>query len=455
MSGITASSRWCGFPCAGTVRSSPSSCPGPVAIPHTTASSSGKRARSARCHRALPRWRERRSGRSRPTSRRSRRFPSRAVPSTTSFPRTAGGRCRSSNTRACGCWRSTEGSRGCCRGTQDELTPHLAIHAQALERPARAWTWPSGLRDRPDFADTCGGAGEPWASILRSRAAPACRTAPVYPERGRSMSAETHSKAPIVFVHGLWLHGDSWSSWVQFFRDNGYEATAASWPGDSQTTEETRKNAGAVAGYGVTEIADHIAKQLKAFEKKPILIGHSFGGLVVQNLLGRDLAAAAIAIDPAPIKGVSELPLSTLKSSFPALGNPFNFKRAVSLTEPQFRFGFTNAVSEQEARELYAKYAMPAPGRPLFQAATATLNPYSATKVNVANANRGPLLLVSGEKDNTVPPVMVKSTLKAYRQSPAVTELKEFPGRGHSLTIDSGWRELAQYSLAWLNAKGL
>src|SRR6267378_396053 len=186
------------------------------------------------------------------------------------------------------------------------------------------------------------------------------------------MSAETHSKAPIVFVHGLWLHGESWGSWVKFFRDNGYEATAASWPGDSQTTEETRKNAGAVA-----------------------------------------------------------------------------------LTEHQFRFGFTNAVPEQEAKELYARYAMPAPGRPLFQAATATLNPYSATKVNVANANRGPLLLVSGEKDNTVPPVMVKSTLKAYRQSPAVTELKEFPGRGHSLTIDSGWRELAQYSLAWLNAKGL
>jgi len=274
-------------------------------------------------------------------------------------------------------------------------------------------------------------------------------------EKGNIMSAETKSKAPIVFVHGLWLHGESWSSWVQFFRDNRYEATAASWPGDSQTTEETRKNAGAVAGYGVTEIADHIAKQLSAFGRRPILIGHSFGGLIVQNLLGRDLAAAAIAIDPAPIKGVPELPLSALRSSFPVLSNPLNFKRAVALTEHQFRFGFTNAVTEQEAKELYAKYAMPAPGRPLFQAATATLNPYSATKVNVANANRGPLLLVSGGKDNTVPPVMVKSTLKAYRQSPAVTELKEFPGRGHSLTIDSGWRELAQYSLAWLNAKGL
>ncbi len=269
------------------------------------------------------------------------------------------------------------------------------------------------------------------------------------------MSPEKNTRTPVVFIHGLWLHGESWNNWVQLFRENGYEAVAASWPGDSETTEATRKNAGAVAGYGVTEIADHIAKQLEAIPKKPILIGHSFGGLLVQNLLGRDLAAAAIAIDPAPIKGVPELPLSALRSSFPVLGNPLNFKRAVSLTEHQFRFGFTNAVPEEEAKELYAKYAMPAPGRPLFQAATATFNPNSATKVNVANANRGPLLLVSGEKDHTVPPVMVKSALKAYRNSPAVTELKEFPGRGHSLTIDSGWRELAEYSLAWLRQKGL
>lgn len=269
------------------------------------------------------------------------------------------------------------------------------------------------------------------------------------------MSPNNSTRNPIVFVHGLWLHGESWNKWIEFFRANGYEAVAASWPGDAKSTEATRRNADAVAGFGVSEIADHIAGQLKAFKQKPILIGHSFGGLLVQNLLGRDLAAAAIAIDPAPIKGVPELPLSALKSSFPVLGNPFNFKRAVSLTEPQFRFGFTNAVPEQEARELFAKYAMPAPGRPLFQAATATFNPNSATRVNVGNASRGPLLLISGAEDNTVPPVLVRSTLKAYRKSPALTELKEFPGRGHSLTIDSGWRELAEYSLTWLKARGL
>ena len=268
------------------------------------------------------------------------------------------------------------------------------------------------------------------------------------------MSPTTSTRSPVVFVHGLWLHGESWNNWIKFFGENGYEAVAASWPGDAESTQATRMKGDAVAGYGVTEIADHIAGQLKAFQQKPILIGHSFGGLLVQNLLGRDLAAAAIAIDPAPIKGVPELPLSALKSAFPVLGNPFNFKRAVSLTEKQFRFGFTNAVPEQEARELYAKYAMPAPGRPLFQAATATFNPNSATKVNLANTTRGPLLLISGAEDNTVPPVLVRSTLKAYRKSTAVTEFKEFPRRGHSLTIDSGWRELAEYCLSWLNAKG-
>src|SRR5256884_3189637 len=219
---------------------------------------------------------------------------------------------------------------------------------------------------------------------------------------------------PVVFVHGLWLHAESWKNWVQFFRENGYEASAASWPGDSDTTEATRKNASAVAGYGVTEIADHIAGQLKALPTQPILIGHSFGGLLVQNLLGRNLAAAGIAIDPAPIKGVPELPVNALRSALPVLSNPLNFKRAVALTEHQFRFGFGNAVSEQESKALYEKYAVPGPGRLLFQAATATLNPNAATKVNVANATRGPLLLVSGEKDHTVPPVMVRSALRAY-----------------------------------------
>ena len=269
------------------------------------------------------------------------------------------------------------------------------------------------------------------------------------------MSTAASLKNPVVFIHGLWVHAESWKPWIELFQANGYEATAASWPGDSDSTKTTREHAESLAGYGVTEIADYIARQLKAFDRKPILIGHSFGGLLVQNLLGRDLGCAGVAIDPAPIKGVPELPLSALKSSFAVLGNPRNFNRAVSLTEAQFRFGFTNAVSEQEAHDLYVKYAMPAPGRPLFQAATATFNPHSATKVNVANATRGPLLLISGAADHTVPPVLVKSTFRTYGKSKAVTEFKEFAGRGHSLVIDHGWKDVADYILNWLNGKGL
>jgi pimeloyl-ACP methyl ester carboxylesterase len=263
------------------------------------------------------------------------------------------------------------------------------------------------------------------------------------------------TKRPIVFVHGLWLHAESWNPWLAFFRQHGYEVSAASWPGDAATTEATRSNPGALAGRGIHEIADHIAQQLAACATKPILIGHSFGGLLVQNLLGRDLAAAAIAIDPAPIKGVSELPVAALKSAFPVLGNPFNYGRAVSLTEAQFRFGFANAVPEAEARALYQQWAMPAPARPLFQAATAMFNPNAANKVNVANASRGPLLFIAGGADNTVPEVLVKSAARQYRKSPASTELHTFANRGHSLIIDSGWKEIAEDCLAWLAAKQL
>ena len=268
------------------------------------------------------------------------------------------------------------------------------------------------------------------------------------------MSADNASK-PVIFIHGLWLHAESWDNWVQLFKLNGYAASAASWPGDGPTTEATRQYPEAVADYGVRAVAEYIAGQIKPLPQKPIAIGHSFGGLLAQNLLGRDLVSAAIAIDPAPIQGVWELPPSVLKASMPVLGNPFNFKRAVSLSEGQFRYGFTNAVSEQEARELYIKYAMPSPARPLFQAATATFNPNAETKVNTANEMRGPLLLIAGEKDHIVPPVLVKSALRQYHKSKAATELKQFAGRGHSLVIDSGWREIAEYCLGWLRSKGL
>ena len=219
------------------------------------------------------------------------------------------------------------------------------------------------------------------------------------------------------------------------------------------TVAECRANPQAIGNRGVTEIADSYTRVIASLPEPPIVIGHSFGGLIAQIILGRGIAAAGIAIDPAPMKGVWQLPLSALKASFPVLGNPFNLKKAVSLTFAQFRYGFANAVPEQEAKELYDRWTIPAPARPLFQAAMATVAG-SETKVNTANSTRGPLLITGGEKDNIAPPILGKASLKKYNSS-VLTEFKLFEGRGHSLIVDKGWREIAEYVLAWLNKNGL
>ncbi|HEX9599421.1 MAG TPA: alpha/beta fold hydrolase [Gaiellaceae bacterium] len=265
----------------------------------------------------------------------------------------------------------------------------------------------------------------------------------------------TPAGTPVVFVHGLWLHADSWGAWVDLFREAGYSPTAPGWPGDSSTIEETRQMPERVAGHGINDIVEHYAQIIGALDAKPIVIGHSFGGLVVQRLLGQDLAAAAVAIDAAPIKGVVYLPLSALRVASVALRNPANKKRAVALTAKQFRYGFGNAISAAESNELYERWTIPSPGKPLFEAASANLSPRSPAKVNTDNATRGPLLLTAGGKDHTVPAAITKSTLKQYRRSPAVTQYKEFPDRGHSLALDSGWREVADTVLAWLKEHSL
>jgi non-heme chloroperoxidase len=270
-----------------------------------------------------------------------------------------------------------------------------------------------------------------------------------------STMTESGNRTPVVFVHGLWLHADSWGAWIDLFREAGYDPTAPGWPGDSSTVEETRSNAERVAGFGIDAVVDHYAKAIAGLDTKPIVIGHSFGGLVVQRLLGQDLAAAAVAIDPAPIKGVLSLPVSALRVASIALRNPANKKRAVALTAEQFRYGFGNALSAVESNELYERWTIPSPGRPLFEAAMANFSPRSPAKVNTANATRGPLLLTAGGDDHTVPPSIVKGTLKLYRKSPAVTELKEFPGKGHSLALDNGWREVADSVLGWLRERSL
>ena len=260
------------------------------------------------------------------------------------------------------------------------------------------------------------------------------------------------AKKKIVFIHGLWIHASSWQTWMEFFDQHGYETLNPGWPGDSATVAESRANPKGIANRGVTEIADSYSKLIETFPEPPIVIGHSFGGLLAQIILGRGIAAAGIAIDPAPVKGVWQLPFTALKASFPVLGNPFNLKKAISLSFNQFRYGFANAIPEQEARELYDRWTIPAPARLLFQAATATFAG-SETKVNTENTTRGPLLITGGEKDHIAPPILGKASLKKYNKS-VITDFKLFEGRGHSLIVDHGWKEVAEYSLTWLNKNG-
>lgn len=259
----------------------------------------------------------------------------------------------------------------------------------------------------------------------------------------------------VVFIHGLWLHATSWQPWIELFGASGYSAIAPGWPREPDTVQAAREHPEAVADISIDEATDHFAKIIGDLETAPVVIGHSFGGLIAEKLLGEGTGAAAVAIDPAQIKGVLPLPLSQLRSGFPALGNPANLHRAVSLTEKEFRYGFGNALSEEESRDLFERWTIPSPARPLFQAAAANFVMHSQAAVNTDREDRGPLLLISGTADHTVPDVVTRSTLKQYRDSAAVTELKQFQGRGHSLTIDSGWREIADAILAWLHSQGL
>lgn len=260
-------------------------------------------------------------------------------------------------------------------------------------------------------------------------------------------------KRTIVFIHGLWIHASAWQPWMDFFREKGYQAINPDWPGDGATVAESRANPQSIANHGVKEVADNYARVIGTLSGPPIVIGHSFGGLLAQILLGRGIAAAGIALDPAPMKGVWQLPFSALKASLPVLGNPFNLKKAISLNAKQFHYGFTNELDEAESREIYERWTIPAPARPLFQAATASFAG-SETKVNTANATRGPLLITGGEKDHIAPPVLGRASQKKYNKS-VVTDFKLFEGRGHSLVLDHGWREVAEYCHDWLNRQGL
>ena len=262
--------------------------------------------------------------------------------------------------------------------------------------------------------------------------------------------ANASGLAPIVFIHGLWLLPSSWNRWATVFEEAGYTTVSPGWPDDPDTVEEANAHPEVFAHKSVGQVADSYAEVIGRLDKKPALIGHSFGGLLVQMVAGRGIAAATVAIDPAPFRGVLPLPVSALKSAAPVLSNPANHGRAVPLTYEQFRYGFANAVSEAEAHELYETFAVPASGTPLFQAATANLNPWTEAKVDTKNPDRGPLLLIAGEKDNTAPWAITNASYKKQKQNEGVTEIFEMPNRGHGLVIDSGWREVADKALAFI-----
>jgi non-heme chloroperoxidase len=269
-------------------------------------------------------------------------------------------------------------------------------------------------------------------------------------EAGQVERANASGRTPVMFVHGLFLLPTSWDRWAELFETAGYAALTPGWPDDPGTVAEANAHPEVLAGKSVGQVTDHFAAIAESLSAKPVIIGHSFGGLLAQILAGRGLAAVSVAIDPAPFRGVLPLPLSALRVAGPALSNPANRHRAVPLTYDQFRYAFANAVTEEEARQLYDNYAVPAAALPLFQGASANLNPWTEVKVDTENPDRGPMLLISGEKDHTAPPAITSASYKLQLRNRGVTEMVEMPGRGHALTIDSRWREVADTALAFV-----
>ena len=269
-------------------------------------------------------------------------------------------------------------------------------------------------------------------------------------ERTQVERANDSGHTPVVFIHGLWLLPSSWDNWASLFEDAGFSAVTVGWPDDPLTVAEARAHPEVFAGKTVGRIVAHVEDVVRRLKKKPVVVGHSFGGLMTQMVAGHGLSTASVAIDPAPFRGVLPLPFSALKSASPVLLNPANRGRAVMLTYEQFRFGWTNALSETESRSLYDTFHVPGPGAPLFQAAFANLNPGTEVKVDTGNPARGPLLMISGGADHTVPHAIAHASYRRQRRNAGETEFFEFANRGHSLTIDAGWREVADKALTFV-----
>jgi pimeloyl-ACP methyl ester carboxylesterase len=266
-------------------------------------------------------------------------------------------------------------------------------------------------------------------------------------EEQQVQAANDAGLVPVVFIHGLWLLAGSWDRWKELFDDAGFASIAPQWPDDPESVTEANAHPDVFAHKTVGQVANHMGEVIARLNQKPVVIGHSFGGLLTQIVAGRGLSRASVAIDPGPFRGVLPLPFSALKAASPVIANPLNRGRAVPLTLGQFRYAFANAVSEGEAKDLYESYAVPGSGVPLFQAAFANINPWTEAKVSCENPDRGPLLIIDGEKDNTLPLSMARAAFKLQKRNSGVTEFVVVPNRGHSLVIDSGWREVADITL--------
>ena len=269
-------------------------------------------------------------------------------------------------------------------------------------------------------------------------------------EREQVEKANAGGKTAIVFIHGLWLLASSWDNWVAACEEAGYAGVTPIWPDDPLTVEEARADPDVFAKKSLAQIADHTAEVIGALDRKPAVMGHSTGGLLAQIIAGRGLSAATVAIDPGPFRGVLPLPVSTLKVSLPVLSNPLNRGRAVTLTLDQFKYGWSNGLSEEEGKELHEKFHVAGAGKVLMQMANANLNPLTEAKVDTGNPDRGPLLIIDGEVDHTVPWAIANASYKKQSRNPGVTEIVKIPNRGHSLTIDNGWREVADTALEFV-----
>ncbi|MEU8082904.1 alpha/beta fold hydrolase [Micromonospora sp. NPDC049101] len=254
----------------------------------------------------------------------------------------------------------------------------------------------------------------------------------------------------VVFVHGMFLHAASWTSWVELFRAAGHDPVNPGWPGEPSTVALARQEPDRVAGIGIDDVVTHYAQIIRALGRRPVVIGHSTGALVAQRLLDQGLAAAAVALQPPPIRGVANLAPSSIPVGWPLLRNPANRRRALSLTARQFRYSHGNALTTTESDQLYRQWAIPSPGRPVFELVSANLSRRSPATIDAANPDRGPLFVVAGGRDRSAPAAVVQATVRRYLASSAVTDYQAYPDRGHSMPVDSGWREIADATLVWI-----